>query len=252
MRKPLIAGNWKMNTDLDAASSLVRGIQEKLSSETSADVLVCPPSVYLQSVSSILKDSGSNVQLGAQDVYHRSNGAFTGEISTQMLLDVGCQYVILGHSERRHIMGETDQDVNAKALASLAAGLTPIICVGETLEQRENGETLSVVQGQFEASMANFDDAQVSSSVIAYEPVWAIGTGKVATPDQAQEVHADLRKLIENHYNSTVSDSVRILYGGSVKPDNAAELLGQDDIDGALVGGASLDAESFIGIINSL
>ena len=249
MRKTLIAGNWKMNTTLGSAKELIRGIQQDLPAATNAEILVCPPAIYLQPVSEWISDSP--VTLGAQNVYHESGGAFTGELSVEMLLDVGCSYVILGHSERRHIMGETDQQVNLSAAASLAAGLTPIICLGETLEQRENGETLRVVQSQFEASFANFDADQVSSCVIAYEPVWAIGTGKVATPEQAQEVHADLRNLIKNQYNSTVSESVRILYGGSVKPDNAAELLGREDIDGALVGGASLQPESFIGIITA-
>ena len=238
-----------MNTDLSTATELVQAIQSNLPDPLPADVLVCPPAVYLQSISPLLADSP--MMLGAQNVYEKPNGAFTGEISTEMLLDVGCRYVILGHSERRQLMGETDQQVNQKGLAALGAGLTPVICVGETLEERENGKTLSVVQSQFEGSFAGFSEDQVSSCVIAYEPVWAIGTGKVATPEQAQEVHADLRNLIKNQYNSSVSESVRILYGGSVKPDNAAELLGQADIDGALVGGASLQAESFTSIITA-
>jgi triosephosphate isomerase len=182
-------------------------------------------------------------------MYHEANGAFTGEISASMLLDLSCKYVILGHSERRHILRETDADVNRKVHAALAAGLVPIVCVGETLAEREAGNTKSVVQQQFDGSLAGLSNEQMSDVVIAYEPVWAIGTGKVATPDQAEEVHADLRKLLEARYNSNVAAAVRIQYGGSVKPDNAAELLGQPNIDGALVGGASLKVDSFLGII---
>ena len=180
-------------------------------------------------------------------MYHEANGAFTGETSVAMLVDVGCRYVILGHSERRHILGETDEQVNLKAQAALAAGLIPIVCVGELLDEREKGQTAAVIGNQFIGSLADFSAAEMARTVIAYEPVWAIGTGKVATPEQAQEVHKDLRKLIQAQYNAEIAQQVRIQYGGSVKPSNAAELLSQPDIDGALVGGASLKASDFHG-----
>ncbi len=189
---------------------------------------------------------GSPVGLGAQNMYHEAEGAYTGEISGAMLLDLKCRYVILGHSERRHILGETDEDVNRKVKVALQAGLTPIVCVGETLQQREAGRTGEVVGGQFSGSLAGLDDQQILQVVIAYEPVWAIGTGKVATPEQAEQVHADLRRLLETSYNAAAAEAVRIQYGGSVKPDNAVALLSQKNIDGALVGGASLKADSFL------
>ena len=234
-----------MNSDRAQAASLAAAIRD-LADSVTADLLVCPPSVYLQNVAERVADS--RVSLGAQNVYFAKNGAFTGELSVEMLRDVGCEFVILGHSERRQILGETDQDVNQKLASALAGGLIPIVCVGETLEQRESGQTQAVVAGQMAASLAGLTAEQMAQTVVAYEPVWAIGTGKVATSQQAQEVHADLRKQIENRYNFNVSSAVRILYGGSVKPENAAELLDQVDIDGALVGGASLDASSFIDI----
>jgi triosephosphate isomerase len=188
------------------------------------------------------------VMYGAQNVYHAPNGAFTGEISAAMVKDAGATFVIIGHSERRQFMGETDVDVNQKLHAAHAAGLTPIVCVGETLRDREAGHTADVICGQFAGSFAGLTPGQMAATVIAYEPVWAIGTGKVATPREAQEVHADLRKLVADRYNAETAELVRILYGGSVKPDNAAELLAQPDIDGALVGGASLKAEDFLAI----
>jgi triosephosphate isomerase len=181
-------------------------------------------------------------------MYHEPSGAFTGELSAAMLLDIGCRYVILGHSERRHVLGETDQDVNRKLHAALAAGLTPIVCVGELLQQRQAGQTHEVIAQQFAGSLDGLSPQQAGQTVIAYEPVWAIGTGQVATPQQAEEVHADLRKLLAERYNTAVAEAVRIQYGGSVKPDNAAELLAQPNIDGALVGGASLEADSFLAI----
>ena len=247
MRRFFIAGNWKMNLDRAGAVALARQLAAQAGQATDADLAVCPPSVYLDAVGQAL--DGSAVALGAQNMYHEPKGAFTGEISGAMLLDLKCRYVILGHSERRHILGETDKDVNRKVLAALQCGLTPIVCVGETLDQREAGETNRVVAGQFEGSLASVTAEQMQKIVIAYEPVWAIGTGKVATPEQAQQVHADLRSLIESKYNAAVAEAVRIQYGGSVKPDNAARLLGQPDIDGALVGGASLKADSFMGIV---
>jgi len=193
--------------------------------------------------------SGTKVQLGAQDMYHEAGGAYTGEIAASMLLDLGCKYVILGHSERRHVIGETDEMINKKVHAALDAGLLPIVCVGELLEEREAGKTSEVNRSQFDGSLAGVTAEQMMKITIAYEPVWAIGTGKVATPQQAEEVHLDLRKLMQDRYNNEVAESVRIQYGGSVKPDNAADLLGQPNIDGALVGGAALKVDSFAGII---
>ncbi len=250
MRRPLIAGNWKMNLNRAESLELARGI---LSAQTPSgvDVVICPTYVYLDAVATTIKNQNptTTVTLGAQDVYDQPNGAFTGEISTTMLVDVGCKFVILGHSERRIVMGETDQLINRKVLAALSAGLTPILCVGEQNEQREAGKTMEVVQTQFDGSLSGISAEQAGAIIIAYEPVWAIGTGKTATPQQAQEVHADLRNLMADRYNDAVAKRVRILYGGSVKPENAAQLLAQADIDGALVGGASLNADVFLKII---
>ncbi len=246
MRRYLIAGNWKMNLNRSDAVELAKGVAAADVGDN-ADVLVCPSNVYLDAVANAV--SGSKVAVGGQDVYFESGGAFTGETSTDMLKDVGCRYVILGHSERRNVIGECDQLINKKVHAALAAGLTPVLCVGELLEEREAGKTSEVVQTQMTGSLKDVSDQQMAKIVIAYEPVWAIGTGKTASPQQAQEVHADLRKMLATEYNQSVADAVQILYGGSVKPDNAAELLGQPDIDGALVGGASLKADSFAAII---
>ncbi|HEX5472178.1 MAG TPA: triose-phosphate isomerase [Lacipirellulaceae bacterium] len=246
MLRKLIAGNWKMNTDRAGAIKLARAILGRAGMYSAVDLLVCPPSVYLTSVGEVVK--GSKVGLGAQNMYFQPNGAFTGEISASMLLDLACTHVILGHSERRHILGESDADVNKKALAALAAELIPIVCVGETLAEREAGQTGAVVRRQFDGSLAGISADQIERLVIAYEPVWAIGTGKVATPQQAAEVHADLRKLLIERYNERSAAKVRILYGGSVKASNAGELLVQPNIDGALVGGASLNADDFLGI----
>lgn len=248
MRRPLIAGNWKMNLNRADAVALAKGLVD---ADTSGDVdiLVCPSNVYLDAVANAV--SGSGISVGAQDVYFEGSGAFTGETSTSMISDIGCTFVILGHSERRHVIGECDKLINKKVLAALEAGLTPVLCVGETLEDREAGNTKKVVETQFDGSLAGLTEDQIRKTVIAYEPVWAIGTGKTASPEQAQEVHADLRKLLAERYNSGTSDVVRILYGGSVKPANAGELMSQADIDGALVGGASLKADSFAAIINA-
>ena len=245
MRRKLIAGNWKMNTNRASAVGLAQGIVERAVGFSHLDLLVCPPNVYLTAVNDVVADTP--VGLGAQNMYHEPDGAFTGEVSAAMLLDVGCRYVILGHSERRHILGETDANVNLKTLAALSAGLVPIVCVGELLAEREAGQTAAVIRRQFQGSLANVPADAIERIVIAYEPVWAIGTGKVATPLQAQEVHADLRRLLRERYNER-SVRVRVLYGGSVKPGNAAELLSQPDIDGALVGGASLKVDDFLGI----
>jgi triosephosphate isomerase len=240
-----------MNTNRAEAVALARVIVEAVQGNAGkykkGEAAVCPPNVYLDAVAQAVK--GSPVALGAQNMYHEANGAFTGEVSAAMLRDLGCKYVVLGHSERRHILGESNQDVNRKVLAALKAGLSPIVCVGETLQQREAGQTTDVVWEQFFGSLAGVSAEQMQQVVIAYEPVWAIGTGKTATPAQAEEVHADLRRILEIRYNSQTAEAVRIQYGGSVKADNAAELLSQKNIDGALVGGASLKAESFLAIL---
>jgi len=225
---------------------LAQAIVARAAEVPHVELAVCPPAVYLDAVGGVVHDS--SVALGGQNMYFQKSGAFTGEISAGMLLDIGCKYVILGHSERRHILGETDELVNKKAVAALSAGLNPIVCVGETLTQREAGMTDEVIGRQFDGSLADMSVDQMLRIVIAYEPVWAIGTGKVATTTQAEDVHIALRKLLRERYNSAVSDSVRILYGGSVKPDNAAELLACENIDGALVGGASLKAADFLAI----
>lgn len=246
MRRYLIAGNWKMNLTRQDSLALVRGIVSNSQMGEHVELAVCPPSVYLDAVSGVVADT--DVSLGAQNMYHEPSGAFTGEISAAMLMDLGCKYVILGHSERRHILGETDAMVNQKAFAALEAGLQPIVCVGETLQQRESGSTGEVIRQQFEGSLAGIGAEQITRLVIAYEPVWAIGTGEVATPEQAEAVHADLRTLLENRYNAEIAAAVRIQYGGSVKPSNADQLLSQTNIDGALVGGASLEVDTFLGI----
>src|SRR3954469_4547929 len=246
MLRNLIAGNWKMNSDRAAAIKLARAIVGRAGMYSAVDLLVCPPAVYLGAVGEVVK--GTKVALGAQNMYYEANGAFTGETSASMLLDVGCSYAILGHSERRHILKETDADVNKKTLAALNAGLVPIVCVGELLAEREAGQTGAVIRRQFEGSLAGVSADDIAKTVIAYEPVWAIGTGKVASPEQAAEVHADLSTLLTERYNNESAAKVRILYGGSVKASNAGELLSQANIDGALVGGASLNADEFIGI----
>jgi triosephosphate isomerase len=247
MRRYLIAGNWKMNLRRQSAVELARSIAAHPSADV--EVAVCPPAVYLTDVGQALR--GSAVALGAQNASQFDDGAFTGEISCPMLRDLGCQYVILGHSERRTILGETDAIVNAKLHQALAVGLRPIVCMGEQLAEREAGQTFDVVRTQFERSLAEISNEHFGAVVIAYEPVWAIGTGKVATPEQAQEVHADLRNQIAKRYNSAIARQTTLLYGGSVKPDNAASLLSQPDIDGALVGGASLAASAFLGIVDA-
>lgn len=242
----MIAGNWKMNLLKDSSVALVGDLVSKLSGLTNIDVAVCPPTVYLLPVATALK--GSAIGLGAQNFYWQEEGAYTGEISGKMLCDVGCKYVILGHSERRALLDETDEIVNRKLHAALAKGLTPIVCVGETLDERELGQTEEVVKSQCTGSLANLTPEQMEKTVIAYEPVWAIGTGKTATPAQAEEVHATIRGLLVKLFGPSCAEQVVIQYGGSVKADNALELLSQPNIDGALVGGASLKAESFVPI----
>lgn len=236
-----------MNLNRESGLALVRGLIEKVSNVDQVEVAVCPPSVYLQDVANAAK--GSNVGVGGQNMYHEAEGAFTGEVSGPMLLDIGCKYVILGHSERRQFFGETDSSVNKKTHAALKFGLTPIVCVGETLSEREANQTSSVIDSQVRGSLAGLTAEQAESIVIAYEPVWAIGTGKTATPAQAEEVHAQIRALLTELFGSSTAEQIRIQYGGSVKPDNAAELMSQPNIDGALVGGASLKVDTFAAIV---
>jgi len=248
MRRTLIAGNWKMNTRAASAVALAQEIVQAAGEKPAVEIVLCPPTVYLSGVADEL--AGTPVELGAQNLYPADDGAFTGEINAGMLTDVGCRFVILGHSERRALLGETDKDVSEKLHAALAGNLVPIVCVGETLQHREAGQTNQVVETQIRGSLAGLDEVRAAGVVIAYEPVWAIGTGKTATPEQAEEVHALIRSLLGELFTADVASQVRIQYGGSVKPANAAELLGQPNIDGALVGGASLQADDFMAIIN--
>ena len=230
------------------AKELAAAVAARRGEAAKVELVLCPPALYVETVGSALAGVKSNVGLGAQNMHDKASGAFTGEVAPPMLVDLGCQYVILGHSERRTLFGETDAAVNVKTKAALAAGLVPIVCVGETLEEREAGKTAAVVTGQVQGSLAGLSAAELEKVVVAYEPVWAIGTGKVATPEQAQEVHALIRRLLAGLSSPEVAARVRIQYGGSVKPDNAADLARQPDIDGALVGGASLKADDFLGI----
>lgn len=248
-RQTLIAGNWKMNTRREAAIALAKDVVAGLHESPAAEVVLCPPYVYLDAVADVL--AGTAIELGAQNVYPEGDGAFTGEVNPSMLADIGCRFVILGHSERRQLMGESDANVSKKLHAALANHLVPIVCVGETLEQREADQTESVIAEQLNGSLEGLDDARAAGIVIAYEPVWAIGTGRTATPEQAEAVHVFIRNLLSKKFGAEVAGQIRIQYGGSVKPTNAAELLGQPNIDGALVGGASLKAEDFLGIVNA-
>ncbi len=251
MRKPFVAGNWKMNTDSHSSVLLAKSIADGASDIAGhvVDVAVCPPFVYLQTVIAAL--STTSVAVGAQDMYYEQKGAFTGEISAPMLKDLGCAYVLCGHSERRHVIGETDDLINRKVHAAISGGLLPILCVGELIEERKASKTQSVVTRQLKKGLAGLASEKVEAVTIAYEPVWAIGTGLTATPQQAQEVHAFIRNLLAEMYSGELADGIRIQYGGSVKPDNAAELMAQKDIDGLLVGGASLKAEDFLAIIKA-
>lgn len=247
MRRKLVAGNWKMNGSLAANAALVAGIKEGLPVEV-CDVAVCVPTPYLAQVQGAV--AGSAVALGAQDMSAHASGAFTGEVSAAMLQDFGVQYVILGHSERRAYHGESDAAVAAKTVAALKAGLVPVVCVGETLEQREAGQTNEIVGGQLDAVLTALAVEDAARIVVAYEPVWAIGTGKTATPEMAQEVHAMLRARL-GAKSAEAAAKVRILYGGSMKPDNAEQLLAMADIDGGLIGGAALKAADFLAIIKA-
>jgi triosephosphate isomerase (TIM) len=249
LRKKLIAGNWKMNKTSADSVTLVKEIAQQIGRQTEVDVLVCPPATALESVGRTLE--GANIKLGAQNMHFEASGAFTGEISAPMLRDLFVTHVILGHSERRALFGEDDQLINQKVLSALKTELRPVLCVGESLEEREAGDTLKVVQTQLEAGLAGVSNEQAASVILAYEPVWAIGTGKVATSDQAQEVHAFIRELLTKLFGETIAQKVRILYGGSMKPSNADELLAQTDIDGGLIGGAALEARSFVDLVKA-
>ncbi len=245
MRKPLVAGNWKMNGSLESVRNLLEGIKSGVAAVQNAEVAVCPPYVYIPEAEKLL--TGSVIGWGGQDLSTEASGAFTGEVAASMLRDFGCKYVIVGHSERRSYHAESDELVAKKYAVARAAGLVPILCVGETLEEREGGVTETVVARQLDALIDLEGVEALQDGVIAYEPVWAIGTGKTATPEQAQEVHAFIRARVAAK-SAEVAEGVRILYGGSMKPDNAKELIGKPDIDGGLIGGASLKAEDFLGI----
>lgn len=249
LRRPLVTGNWKLYKTLAEARGLASELRERLRGLSAVDLAVAPVYTALATVREAL--AGSNIALGAQDAYWQAQGAFTGEVSAPLLADAGCAYVIVGHSERRQLFGEQDEDVRRKAAAVLAAGMVPIVCVGETLAQREAGQTEAHVVEQTTRAFEGLSADLAGRVVVAYEPIWAIGTGKNARPEDAQQVHARIRSLLAERYSRRLADQTRILYGGSVKPDNAGVLMVQPDIDGALVGGASLDASSFAAIAAS-
>lgn len=251
MRKKIVAGNWKMNTTAEGALELAKGVAQGVGQDDSVTVVLCPPYPYLETVKKAIE--GSKVLLGAQNCYHEKEGAYTGEVSPLMLTNVGCDFVILGHSERRHVIGkyEDDEFINKKVHAALDAGLTVIVCVGETIQEREAGNTDKVLAAQFEGSLKGVDQSQLSQVVLAYEPVWAIGTGHNATPEQAQEQHVFLRGKLKEMFDEAAAQSVPIQYGGSMKPENALSLISQPDVDGGLIGGASLEASKFLAIIDA-
>ncbi len=250
-RKPIVGGNWKMHTTQDAAAGLARDVAAGLIARSGSgvvDVVVFPPFPYLLTVEAVLRERGAPVVVGGQDLWTQPEGAFTGEVSGAMLADCGCTHALVGHSERRHVLGESDDLVGEKLRAALAAGLHAVLCIGETLEEREGGRTDAVNERQLRAGLAGVDVGDLSRVVIAYEPVWAIGTGKTATPEDAQQAHAAIRAVLASMYDQDAAQSIRIQYGGSVKPGNAAELFAQPDIDGGLIGGASLKAADFLAI----
>ena len=247
MRRPIIAGNWKMNMTPSEARALVEELKP-LVKDAKCEVVVCPPYVDLSAVSELIK--GSNIRLGAQNIHWAEKGAFTGEVSANMLKELGVEYAIIGHSERRQYFGETDETVNARAKAAIAAGITPIICVGESLEQREKGVTAEVVSSQVREALKGFTAENAADTVIAYEPIWAIGTGKTATSEQANEVIMQIRGVVRELFGEETAEKTRIQYGGSMNPKNASELMGMSDIDGGLIGGASLKAEDFAAVVN--
>ncbi len=249
MRKKIIAGNWKMNKSGSEAASFARDLKIKTLNINKTEIVVCPPYIAIVPVNEILK--GSRIKIGAQNVHWEPSGAFTGEVSAGMIEQAGCKFVIIGHSERRQFFGETDQSVNKKIKQTLTTSLCPIFCVGEILQQREAGKTKDVVKTQITEGLAGLSVDQMKRLVLAYEPVWAIGTGVTATPAQAEEVHHFIRDLLAELFNSQIADITQILYGGSVKPDNVKELLSRDNIDGGLIGGASLKVDSFVEMIGT-
>jgi triosephosphate isomerase len=247
MRIPVIAGNWKMHNNIQESLDLVRELKSNVSDVEKVEIIVAPVYTALGAVAAELKNT--NILVAAQNVFWEEKGAFTGEVAPGMLKDVGCSHVIIGHSERRQYFSETDETVNKRIKAALSAELTPIVCVGETLEEREAEKTFAVIDRQIKEGLIDLSSNDMEKAVIAYEPVWAIGTGKTATPDQAQAVHLYIRQLIARTFDKEIADLIRILYGGSVKPENVDQLMAQEDIDGALVGGASLKADSFARIV---
>jgi len=249
MRKKIVAGNWKMNNDLNESIDLVKAIKKDLINRDDVKVIVAPPFTALDRVSQLL--AGTNIGLSAQNMCYEDSGAFTGAISAKMLKSVGCEYVILGHSERRTLFGETNGDINKKLKKAISESLIPIFCIGETLEERESGKMKKVIKKQVKKGLKGISAEDFEGTIVAYEPVWAIGTGKTATPEQAQEVHAFIRNLLKEMYSESLAENTTIQYGGSVKPENATELISQKDIDGALVGGACLKADSFASIIKN-
>ncbi len=249
MRKTIIAGNWKMNKLISEAKVLVQELKELVGGITEIEIVVCPVYTSLYVVSQEIK--GSNIKLGAQDCFWEESGAYTGEVSPVMLKDVGVEFVVLGHSERRQYFYETDEWVNKKTKKAIEVGLRPIVCVGEKLEEREAGKTFEIVKGQLEGGLGSLSSEEIKKVVVAYEPVWAIGTGRTATPEQAQEVHKFIRNWLSEKFGDEIAEKITIQYGGSVKPGNAKDLLSQKDIDGALVGGASLKAQDFAQIIKA-
>ena len=249
MRTKIVAGNWKMNKTASEAAALINGIKKEVAGVTKVEIVVCPPFTDLKEAAAAC--AGSNVALGAQNVHWEASGAFTGEISAAMLKDLGVTYAIIGHSERRQYFGETDETVNKRTKAALAAGLIPIVCVGETLSERDGGQMEAVVVRQTTLGLAGLGGEDLVKVVVAYEPVWAIGTGRTATPAQAQEVHALIRRTLADISCGDVANKMRIQYGGSMKPENAKELMSQPDIDGGLIGGAALKADSFAAIIKA-
>ncbi len=248
MRKPVIAGNWKLYKTNQEAADLVARLIPDVKKNCTVEIVVAPVFTALTTVKAVI--SGSNIMLSGQDCFWEEEGAFTGEVSPKLLVDAGCSHVIIGHSERRQFFGETDETVNKKIMSALKAGLTVLFCIGETLGEREAGKTFDVLKKQVTGGLSGISKEQLKSVIIAYEPVWAIGTGKTASDEQAQEAHAFIRTLVVGLYNKTAGDKIRILYGGSVKPENIKGLMAQPDIDGALVGGASLKAESFSALVN--
>lgn len=249
MRKPIIAGNWKMNKTLSEAKSFIEEVKNTVPSKDSIETVVCSPALFLEKLVDLTKDS--DVAIGAQNMHFEESGAFTGEISPKALEDIGVNYVILGHSERREMFNETDESVNKKTLAAFKYNLVPIVCCGETLEQRENGETMELVGSQIKAALKGLTEEQAKATVIAYEPIWAIGTGKSSTSADANEVCAYIRKVVSEEFSTDVANAIRIQYGGSVKPENIKEYMAQPDIDGALVGGASLEPQSFLQLLEA-